>query len=112
MTNSLSPAAKAILHAFRNTNTMMDGPNIAAIIQSAVDQFLPPPSFNPRQWDTCCDMAMHKQRLKARYELLAVADELKGLDVDGSPVAEAREATSINESLDHGSDTIGNWWGR
>lgn len=35
---TLSPAAQAVMHAFRNTNTMLDGPNCAAALRAAASR--------------------------------------------------------------------------
>ena len=76
MTNPLSPAAQAILNAwvdqvYDQSGTTAQG--LAAALQAAADQLIPPVEFDRRyttqeRWDARDDI---------RFELLAIAAELK-----------------------------------
>ncbi len=81
MTN-LSPAAQAVLDAYRNTNTMMDGPNCAAVLRAVADQVVP---SNPRprvpeypSADQAWPYHEWQSNNASRRRLLAIADELEG----------------------------------
>ena len=75
MTQSLSPTAQAVLDAYRNTNTMMDGPNTAAVIRALVERTLPE-EFTPRSMQGV-QVALINERRRIRRAQLAVANELE-----------------------------------
>ena len=69
----LSPAAQAVLGAFRAVPDLRDCPSIAAALRAAADQVAPSDLDEPRNY---LPMAMECQRI--RKELLAIATELEG----------------------------------
>lgn len=71
----LSSQAQAVLHAFRNTNTTMDGPNCAAVLRAAADQVVPTETDLPPIAPDLGHFRQHERRL-ARQRLLAIAAEL------------------------------------
>ena len=82
MTDPLAPAAQAILHAYSNTGTMVDGPNIAAVLRAVADQVVretPRPSadsdYHLMCWSKYLDQYALRQQTPA--ELLAIAAELE-----------------------------------
>ena len=69
MTN-LSPAAQAVLDAFRTSHTGQGC--LAAALRAAADQVVPSDAMEPRNY---LPMALECQRIRA--ELLAIAAELE-----------------------------------
>jgi len=74
MTNPtpLSPAAQAVLDAFRAVPDLRDCPSIAAAIRAIADQVVPSDSSEPRNY---LPALLECQRIRA--ELLAIAAELE-----------------------------------
>jgi len=66
----LSPAAKAVLDAYRSSHLSIN--NLAAALRAAADQVAPDDAVEPRNY---APMAMECQRI--RRELLAIAEELE-----------------------------------
>ena len=66
----LSPAARAVLDAFRAVPDLRDCPSIAAALRAAADQVVPLPRL---PYDSCCDVSASA----IRAELLAIAAELE-----------------------------------
>ena len=66
----LSPAAQAVLDAFRAVPDLRDCPSIAAALRAAADQVVPVDALYAR---SCCEFVGER----ARAELLAIADELE-----------------------------------
>jgi len=84
MTNptSLSPAAQAVLDAFRAVPDLRDCPSIAAALRAVADQVAPQTEAMPQQ-----DLASRREAMVwgmvnqtqvTRHQLLAIADELEG----------------------------------
>lgn len=69
----LSPAAQAVLDAFRAVPDLRDCPSIAAALRAVADQVAPSDAMEPRN---NISMAIECQRIRA--ELLAISDELEG----------------------------------
>lgn len=67
----LSPAAQAVLNAFRAVPDLRDAPSIAAALRAAADQVVPSDSDEPRNY---LPALLECQRIRA--ELLAIAAEL------------------------------------
>jgi len=67
----LSPAAKAVLNAFR-TAPICAEVKLAAALRAAADQVVPLPRL---PYDSCCDVSASA----IRAELLGIAAELEGL---------------------------------
>lgn len=67
----LSPATQAVLHAFRNTNTMMDGPNCAAVLLAVVDWAIP---MTKSPWGPTPVPVLTAE--ESRKRILAIAEEL------------------------------------
>lgn len=81
----LSPAAQAVLNAFRAVPDLRDCPSIAAALRAAADQVVPeeqrPPRRGMRPGGTGAlspDEGAKDQRAAARRKLLAIAAELGG----------------------------------
>ncbi len=70
MTEPLSPAAQAVLDAFRAVHDLRDCPSIAAALRAAADQVVPLCS-------TKSDRGI--QRMMIRNDLLIIAAELEGV---------------------------------
>ena len=72
MTDStpLSPAAQAVLDAFRAVPDLRDCSSIAAALRAAADRVVPLPHL---PYDSCCDVSAST----IRAELLAIAIELE-----------------------------------
>ena len=70
MTKPLSPAAQAVLDAFRTSHTGQGC--LAAALRAAADQVAPSDAMEPRNY---IPMAIECQRIRA--ELLAIAAELE-----------------------------------
>jgi hypothetical protein len=70
MTN-LSPAAQAVLDAYRDA-PLEDELTIAAALRAVADQVAPSDAMEPRNY---IPMALECQRIRA--EILAIADELE-----------------------------------
>jgi hypothetical protein len=66
----LSPAAQAVLDAFRAVPDLRDCPSIAAALRAAADQVVP----HPDQPDKA------RLGMGIRWKLLAIASELEGYD--------------------------------
>jgi hypothetical protein len=78
MTN-LSPAAQAVLDAFRAVPDLRDCPSIAGALRAAADQVVPirlidEPDFTP---GSCCERVLKQERAEMRGDLLAIAAELE-----------------------------------
>ena len=71
----LSPAAQAVLNAFRAVPDLRDCPSIAAALRAAADQVVPiePLHGGDQRWETERDA-----RQICRRKLLAIAAELEG----------------------------------
>ena len=69
----LSPAAQAVLDAFRAVPDLRDCPSIAAALRAAVDQVVP--ALDP---DDPGPVLIDAERNRARLRLLAIAAELEG----------------------------------
>ena len=70
----LSPAAQAVLDAFRAVPDLRDCPSIAAALRAAADQVVPAPLVTPggsKIWPS-------EPELSIRESLLAIAAELEG----------------------------------
>ena len=81
----LSPAAQAVLDAFRAVPDLRDGPSIAAALRAAADQVVPEerkPSadsdYHLMNWTKALDT--YYQRKQTRAEILAIATELENHD--------------------------------
>lgn len=70
----LSPAAQAMLDAFRAVPDLRDAPSIAAALRAAADQVVPeePLYGGDQRW-----MFERDARQKSRNQLLAIAAELE-----------------------------------
>ncbi len=80
----LSPAAQAVLDAFRNVPDLRDCPSLAAAIRALADQVVPEDYDPPRglsypEKDACIDGECSRNE-DIRSEILAIAAELKGAD--------------------------------
>ena len=80
----LSPAAQAVLDAFRAVHDLRDCPSIAAALRAAADQVVPeqsePPCGEGEPWPQSYQLmadSKWEQRQKTRAELLAIAAELE-----------------------------------
>jgi hypothetical protein len=80
--NDLSPAAEAVLDAYRSSHLSIN--NLAAALRSAADQVVPeqsePPCGEGEPWPQSYQLmadSKWEQRQKTRDELLAIADELE-----------------------------------
>jgi hypothetical protein len=80
MTNptSLSPAAQAVLDAFRAVPDLRDCPSIAAALRAAADQVVPEEQNS--DFVPGAPRAYEIQRRVTRHQLLAIAAELEGAD--------------------------------
>jgi hypothetical protein len=67
----LSPAAQAVLNAFRAVPDLRDCPSIAAALRAAADQVV------PEFWHEKGDIYAETKH-DVRADLLAIADELEG----------------------------------
>lgn len=74
---SLSPAAQAVLDAFRAVPDLRDCPSIAAALRAVADQVVSPVSPPCEDFDEYAQgfLAAH---IKYRNEFLAIAAELEG----------------------------------
>ena len=68
----LSPAAQAVLAAYRSTHLSIN--NLAAALRAAADQVVPE---HANAVGDEHDEARHDQWLRIRYKFLAIADELE-----------------------------------
>jgi hypothetical protein len=76
----LSPAAQAVLDAFRAVPDLRDCPSIAAALRAAADQVVPEPPMiveGGRTYEEAWTATVHGD---IRRKLLAIADELEGSD--------------------------------
>ena len=72
----LSPAAQAVLDAFRAVPDLRDCPSIAAALRAAADEVAPEtPESEPDDPDML--KGIWSERRTIRAELLAIADELE-----------------------------------
>ena len=71
----LSPAAQAVLNAFRAVPDLRDCPSIAAALRAAADQVVPEPSDLDKEMFS---IAALRLRWVIRDQLLAIAAELEG----------------------------------
>ena len=71
----LSPAAQAVLDAFRAVPDLRDAPSIAAALRAAADQVVPEAANAVGDQH---DEARLDQWLRIRWKLLAIAAELEG----------------------------------
>jgi hypothetical protein len=80
----LSPAAQAVLDAFRAVPILLNDQQeriaIAAALRAAADQVVPlrlidEPGFSP---GSCCERVLREERAEMRGDLLAIAAELEG----------------------------------
>lgn len=76
----LSPAAQAVLDAFRAVPDLRDAPSIAAALRAAADQVVP--EMQEPDWGACvdmyCDIELYTDHQRKRSTLLAIAAELEG----------------------------------
>ena len=72
----LSPAAQAVLNAFRAVPDLRDRPSIAAALRAAADQVVPEVKepHSPLEYELGC----YDARDDVRDQILAIADELDG----------------------------------
>ena len=80
---SLSPAAQAVLDAFRAVPDLRDCPSIAAALRAAADQVVPwQPEPTENSVGPTIDYgyawALFSKANDVRQELIAIADELEG----------------------------------
>ena len=75
MTQQLSPAAQAILDAFRAVPDLRDCPSIAAALRAAADQVVPEehPPWKMHPWQE----ERYQQRCVTRRSLYIIANELE-----------------------------------
>ena len=74
--NNLSPAAQAVLNAFRAVPDLRDRPSIAAALRAAANQVVPEVKepHSPLEYELGC----YDARDDVRDQILAIADELDG----------------------------------
>ena len=80
MTQQLSPAAQAILDAFRAVPDLRDCPSIAAALRAAADQVVPlqlPPEGAVDAKHPTVEWHVWNAEQQARFALLAIATELE-----------------------------------
>ena len=72
----LSPAAQAVLNAFRAVPDLRDRPSIAAALRAAANQVVPEVKepHSPLEYELGC----YDARDDVRDQILAIADELDG----------------------------------
>ena len=75
MTKQLSPAAQAVLDAYRDAD-IDDAMTAAAVLRAAADLVVPPEQKTP--WGSV--IQAHAAELGIRNKLLAIAEELTGND--------------------------------
>ena len=75
----LSPAAQAVLDAFRAVPDLRDCPSIAATLRAAADQVVPVAECRKDPSDGCCERSAKQERSDIRILLRAIAAELEGL---------------------------------